>query len=70
LAELKESTKYFKSQIRSKRNNIATLEELIRNAGSKKAIKKKRAQPLEETSTDVIKFFVSGPEGVDFFHCI
>jgi hypothetical protein len=69
LVELEESTKLLRNQVKAKKQNIATLEDLLKEANRtrEKELRKLRMQKgaeLPEEKPSVVKFFIAGPEGL------
>jgi hypothetical protein len=68
LAELEESTKLLRNQVKAKKQNIATLEDLLKEANrtrEKELRKLKLAKGAEpEVRPTIIRFFIAGPEGL------
>eukprot|EP00600_Ochromonadales_sp_CCMP1393_P003028 CAMPEP_0174989194 /NCGR_PEP_ID=MMETSP0004_2-20121128/20579_1 /TAXON_ID=420556 /ORGANISM="Ochromonas sp., Strain CCMP1393" /LENGTH=1304 /DNA_ID=CAMNT_0016242561 /DNA_START=94 /DNA_END=4008 /DNA_ORIENTATION=- len=68
LVELEESTKLLRNQVKAKKQNISTLEDLLKEANRtrEKELRKLRlhkgAPP--ESAPSIIKFFITGPEGL------
>ena len=69
LAELEESTKLLRNQVKAKKQNIATLEDLLKEANRtrEKELRKLRMQKgaeIPDEKHSVVKFFIAGPEGL------
>jgi len=69
LVELEESTKLLRNQVKAKKQNIATLEDLLKEANRtrEKELRKLRMQKgadIPEEKPSVMKFFIAGPEGL------
>ena len=72
LAELKEQSKIMKAQIRTRKQNVATLETMLLNAksgssrrrssSSRDTVKPEATEPAAKPT--VIRFFVTGPDGL------
>ena len=70
-AELKETSKQLKQQLKAKKRGIDALEEMLKEANRKNAGARKRIQQEEEhhdppplKQNGLLKFFVSGPDGL------
>ena len=73
MAELEESTKLLRNQVKAKKQNIATLEDLLKEANRtrEKELRKLKLQQrhngdgeAEEAKSSIVKFFIAGPEGL------
>jgi hypothetical protein len=67
LAELEESTKLLRNQVKAKKQNIATLEDLLREANrtrEKELRKLKMKGNAEPVRAAIVRFFIAGPEGL------
>jgi hypothetical protein len=67
LVELEESTKLLRNQVKAKKQNIATLEDLLKEANrtrEKELRKLKKGGDVTESQPAVVKFFIAGPEGL------
>ncbi|KAJ1386988.1 Iguana/Dzip1-like DAZ-interacting protein N-terminal-domain-containing protein, partial [Ochromonadaceae sp. CCMP2298] len=73
LVQLEESTKLLHSQVRAKKQNIATLQDLLKEANRTreqelrlrlKGQKGQKGHEEEEEEKPSVKFFIQGPEGV------
>lgn len=69
MVELEESTKLLRNQVKAKKQNIATLEDLLKEANRtrEKELRKLRMQKgadIPEEKASIVKFFIAGPEGL------
>lgn len=68
LAELEESTKLLRNQVKAKKQNIATLEDLLREANRtrEKELRKLKMKTgdASEPRPAILHFFIAGPEGL------
>lgn len=69
LAELEESTKLLRNQVKAKKQNISTLEDLLKEANRSREkelrrLKLQKGSDLHDTSPPIVKFFIAGPEGL------
>lgn len=66
LAELEEATKHLRNQVKAKKQNISTLEDLLRE-NSRRSAHEPKPHPVEQprqVKPDKISFFVAGPDGL------
>ena len=69
LVELEESTKLLRNQVKAKKQNIATLEDLLKEANRTREkelrkLKLHKGSSEPEPRQSIIKFFIAGPEGL------
>lgn len=69
MAELEESTKLLRNQVKAKKQNISTLEDLLKEANRtrEKELRKLKLQKgadIPDSSPPIVKFFIAGPEGL------
>lgn len=65
--ELQESTKLLRNQVKAKKQNIATLEDLLKESNrtrEKELRRMKFSRDVPEERPSLIKFFIAGPEGL------
>ena len=65
LAELEEATKHLRNQVKAKKQNISTLEDLLRE-NSRRTAHEPKPHSVEQRPArqDKISFFVAGPDGL------
>lgn len=68
VAELEEANKHLRNQVKAKRQNIATLEDLLKETNKARERDllglKNKIDPVDDGRPNMIKLFIAGPEGL------